>query len=94
MPNNKKKYSEFLYQLYLLKNTPYNSQNLANIQRRNFENLLGFNNGSLNIRFTGQYQRGPNYKTNKNFFNALLKQNESAMQRLSNAIYNKSRTLS
>ena len=92
MSPNKQLYRDFLAELSLL-NTAYNSRNLANIQRRNFENLLGFKNGDLNnTRFTGNSPPGPNYKTNKNFFKALLKKNRSAMQRLSNVIYNKSRS--
>lgn len=87
------RYKNFLafYSEYL--NEPYNSRNLANLQRRNFENLLGYKNGDLNInRFlNSNIPPGPNYKNTKNFFNALLKKNKAAMFRLSNMIYNQSR---
>ena len=87
------RYTKFIvfYSNYL--NEPYNSRNLANLHRRNFENVLGYNNGDLNINNFAHLNNppGPNYKTNRNFFNALLKKNQAAMYRLSNLIYNKTR---
>ena len=87
------RYKKFLvfYSNYL--NNPYNSNNTATMQRRNFENLFYYENGDLNFnRFlNSNIPPGPNYKNTKNFFNALMKRNKAAMYRLSNMIYNQSR---
>ena len=85
-------YSNFLAFISNVRSQPYNSQNTANINRRNFENLLGYNNGDLRLNFMNHNAPpGPNYKNNRNFYNALIRKNKAAMYRLANFIYNNSR---
>ena len=89
--NNIQQYLEFLKYYVKMKKTNYRSTCLANVQRHNFEQILGINNGELNFTYVKRKIPGRKYKSNLNFYKALVRQNESAMKKLYIEIYNKDR---